>query len=448
MKWSDDGLQLIVTLRPNVVMHDGSRLDAKRAAAILEALVTNPDAVKDYPGLADVSAVTADDARVIRFALRRHAAWLPDDLSVSLNIANPENLKITDPTKPKLPKIGTGPYRVVSKDGNTWVLERFDQYYGGKPWIKRVTLRPAETLRIAWASLLRREVDMVTDLPPDSIELIENDTVRVISFPRSYEYLIAFNGRSAKFADPRIRRALNMAIDRDAIVRGILKNSGAPASGPIWSKHWAYDPSAGTYQYDPRAASALLDTAGLHLRDSRDTALAPSRLRITCVVPAGFSILEQVALEVQRQLSAIGVDLQFDVQPYEIYDARVRRGDFETAMIDLVGGPTLSRASIMWRSPKRGDVYQIFNYENPATEALFETLRTAPNDAVTRVEVRKLQQAFLDSPPAIFLAWNERARAIRSDFGVNVAMGTDPLTTIWQWGADKSEGKVSNMAAR
>jgi peptide/nickel transport system substrate-binding protein len=289
---------------------------------------------------------------------------------------------------------------------------------------------------------------MVTDLPPDSVELIKNDRVQVVSFPRSYEYLIAFNGRSAKFADPRVRRALNIAIDRDAIVRGILKGSGLPATGPLWTKHWAYDPSAGSFPFDLHEASVLLEAAKLPMRASTDSSRPPARLRMTCLIPAQYSILEQIGLEVQRQLSEIGVDLRFDVAPVDVYEERLTNGDFETAMIDLVGGPSLSRASIMWRSPKRDDAHKMFSYENPVTEALFERLRTAPNDAVTRAEVRKLQQAFLDSPPAIFLAWNERARAIRSDFGVNVAMGTDPLTTIWQWGADKSEGKVSNMAAR
>jgi ABC-type transport system substrate-binding protein len=171
-------------------------------------------------------------------------------------------------------------------------------------------------------------------------------------------------------------------------------------------------------------------------------------LRLTCLVPARFSILEQIALEVQRQLSDVGVDIHFDVQPFDVYEKRLNAGDFETVLVDLVGGPSLSRASIMWRSPKRSDALKIFNYDNPVTEALFETLRTSPNDAVTRIEVKKLQQAFLDNPPAIFLAWNERSRAVRTEFRVNVEAGADPLSTLWRWETDTASSPNSRMVRK
>jgi peptide/nickel transport system substrate-binding protein len=391
--------------------------------------------------LADVEHVTTEGDRTLRFALRRHAAWLPEDLSAPLAVR-------IDPSNPKSLKYGTGPYQVISRDDASLVLKRFTSYNGGVPGIDRVTVRSAPTLRTAWASLLRGEVDMVTDLPPDSVELVRNENIRIITFARNYFYLIAFNGRSPKFADPRIRRALNIAIDRDSIVRKILKGSGFPASGPLWPKHWAYDASVGSFAFDPHQAATLLDAAKLPIHESRDTSLPPARLRITCMIPSQFSILEQIALDVQRQLSEVGVDIHFDVQPFESYEARLKAGDFETVMVDLTSGPSLSRSSIMWRSPKRSDALRIFNYDNPVTEALFENLRTAPNDVVTRSEVRRLQQAFLESPPAIFLAWNERARAIRSEFRVDVEAGADPISTLWRWQTDKTIGSNTPMASR
>jgi len=440
LKWSDDGLELSVTLRPNILMHDRKKLDASRAADILRRIIEDPNSRRMYPGLADVDAVKAEGERIIRFVVRRHAAWLPDDLSAPLSVPDPDN--------PKGIKFGAGPYQIVSNEGNTRVLQRFVQYYGGEPSIERVDLQSVETLRIAWASLLRGEVDMVTDLPPDTVELIRNPNVYIKSFSRNYQYLIAFNGRSRKFTDPRIRRALNMAIDRETIVTRVLKSSGLPATGPIWPKHWAYDPSAGSYKFDPGGASVLLEKSGLQVHASADESLPPARLRLTCLVPARFSIIEQIALEVQRQLLEVGVDIHFDVQPYDVYNDRLTRGDFETVMIDLVGGPSLSRASIMWRSPKRSDALPIFSYNNPVTEALFESLRISSNEANTRVDVRKLQQAFLESPPAIFLAWNDRARAVRSDFSVPGELGTDPLTTLWRWKTDKPDRPGDRMANR
>jgi ABC-type transport system substrate-binding protein len=382
--------------------------------------------------MADVKEVRIEGDRTLRFLLRRHAAWLPEDLDAPLS----EN------------RMGTGPFRVVTREDGLRDLRRFDKYHGGPVGIERVTVRSADTLRIAWASLLRGDVDMVTDLPPDTAELIQNDNVRIMSFSRNYQYLIAFNGRSSKLADPRVRRALNMAIDRNAIVTDILKKAGFPSTGPIWPNHWAYTQSAGSYAFDRAAAEALLESAGLVMRPSSDPALPPARLRITCVMPTQFSILERLALEVQRQLSEIGVDIRFDVQPFGTYDKRVRSGNFEAAMMDLVGGPSLSRASIMWRSPARKDVLPYFGYHNPVTEALLEDLRLESDETAIRSGVRKLQQAFLDNPPAIFLAWNERARTVRADFNVPVEPGTDPLAMLWRWGADKPNEPSGRLTQR
>src|SRR5205823_2272797 len=124
------------------------------------------------------------------------------------------------------------------------VLERFPKYYLGTPTIARVVIKPFDTLRTAWTSLLRGDVDMVTDVPPDAVEFIQNDQVRVVSFGRRYQYLVAFNSAKPPFNAPVFRRALNMAIDRDALIRNALRGHGVPSTGPLWPKHWAYNRSA------------------------------------------------------------------------------------------------------------------------------------------------------------------------------------------------------------
>jgi ABC-type transport system substrate-binding protein len=150
-----------------------------------------------------------------------------------------------------------------------------------------------------------------------------------------------------------------------------------------------------------------------------------------------------MALEVQRQLSEIGVDLRFDVQPFKNYGRRMNTGDFETAIVDIASGVGLSRSSIFWRSPRRPNVYTFFGYENPETEALWEALRESTSDAEVRTITRNLQEAFKRNPPAVFLAWTERARAVPGDFQIAVERDTDPLPRLWQWGTDKAVQQVA-----
>ena len=425
-RWVNDR-ELRVTIRPEIVLHNDQKLDAPLAARILKRFIADKDRRRSFPSFTDITEVKAESATELVFSLARHSYFLPEDLSTPLTLGTGTE-----------PRYGTGPYRTISNDESTVTLERFDKYHGGRPGVARVSVATASTLRTAWASLLRGDIDMVADLPPDTVELIRNENVRIIPYRRPYQYIIGLNLRLQKFADPRVRLALNMAIDRNAIVSSVLQGAGVPSSGPIWYRHWAVEKSV-AFPFAPRRAEALLQAAGLPIRSSADPKLPPSRLRITCLVPEGFIVYEHLALELQRQLSEVGVDLRFDVQSFDTYDDRLTAGEFEAVMIDIVSGPGLSRSSIFWRSPTRREVLSSFGYHNSETEALFEELRAADSDAVVQSITRRLQDAFQRNPPAIFLAWNERARTVRGDFRIDVQEGVDPLPRLWQWGAQVAE---------
>jgi peptide/nickel transport system substrate-binding protein len=425
-EWSPDGLTLHVQLRQDVLLHDGRRLNSKLAAEILKAIVANPENHDLFTSLADVTAVEPEGDFGLALTVSRHTSYLPEDLSIPFGTSSE-------------PPIGTGPYHVVEQANSEFVLERFDHYYLGRPTIPRVKVLPVETMRTAWTSFLRGDLDMVADLPPDAVELVRNDDIQVLSFSRPYQYLVAFNSKHPKLSNPTVRRALNMAIDRDSIVNNVLHGNGTPATTPIWPKHWAYDPTV-ELSFDRHEAARMLDSAGLSVRPSTDPRKPPSRLRITCILPAGFSIYERVALELQHQLYEIRVDLQFDVVPFEVYNKRTRAGDFEATFVDMISAPSLGRPYLFWRSAREGRGYNVFGYENPEAEALFQTLRASTNDQSVRSATHRLQRVFLQDPPAIFLAWNERSRAVRREFGVPVADAaakTDPLLSLWRWGADK-----------
>ena len=140
-----------------------------------------------------------------------------------------------------------------------------------------------------------------------------------------------------------------------------------------------------------------------------------------------------MGLEIQKQLYAVGVDMQFQVVPIDEYDALIREGRFEAVLLDSISGPTIDRAYIFWHSAKKTRGINVFGYENPEAERLFDILRTSTNDGAIRSAVRGLQRVFVDDPPALFLAWNERARAVRRDFRIPEEPGRDPIQTLWRW---------------
>ncbi len=418
--WGKDGRELNVNLRPGVQFHDGTPLSAAVAAKILGDAVARPSNQALFTSLTDVIAVRSRGDRQLVFELSQPSAFLPDDLELPLTHDSP--------------LIGTGPYRVVKTDQPEIVLERFPGYYLGTPEIARVIIRPFDTLRTAWTSLLRGDVDMVTDVPPDTVEFIQNDQVRVISYGRRYQYVVAFNSRKPPFNSALVRRALNTAVDRDALIQNVLQGHGLASTGPLWPSHWAYNSSIASYRFDPGLAVSLLNSAGVKADKRTDGPRA--RFKFTCLIPENFSVIERVALEVQKQLYNVGVDMQFEVVPAKEFGARIQQGRFDAILIDMVSGPTVGRSFIFWRSARHFQGLNVFGYENVEAERLFDVLRTSTNEIAIQSAFTRFQEILLDDPPALFLAWNERSRAVRRDFEIvqdPVRDPADPVYTITRW---------------
>ena len=416
--WERDGRSLRILLRPDVTLHDGTPLTAPLAADLLREAVARPSNQTLYTALRDISSISAEGERDLVVTLSQPSAFLPEDLELPLAVG-PE-------------RIGTGPYRVVKREGSEIVMRRFERYYDGIPHIEQVVVRPFGTMRTAWASLLRREVDMVTHVPPDAIQFLQNEDVDVVTFPRRYQYLVAFNSRRPPFNSAGVRRALNYAVNRQALIEDVLQGRGNPSTGPLWPRHWAYDTSIASFGFDPNLAMSLLNDAGFGL-DVRHAGRPRSRFRFTCLVPADYSLIERVGLTVQKQLYNIGVDMQFEVVSIKEFDSRIRDGRFEAILIDMLSGPSFGRSYLFWASTTRFKGLNVFGYENPEAERLWGILRTSTNDAAIRSATSNLQRVLLADPPALFLAWDERSRAIRRDFQVVRDPDRDPVSTISRW---------------
>ena len=431
-QWENNGTRLRVTLREGVTFHDGTPLTGDLVANILRTAVSRPGNQVLYPSFLDIAAINVDGQRQLVFEVKQTSAFLPENLEIPLAIG-PQN------------SVGTGPFRVVKSDQSEIALERFDKYHLGAAQISRVVIRSFQTLRTAWTSLLRADIDMVSNVPPEAIEFITNDDIQVVSFPRHYQFLVAFNSKAPQFRSPAIRRALNAAIDRDALIKNVLQGRGIPATGSLWPKHWAIDSRVAPYRFDPSLAASLLKDTDPSLR--AHSTVPSARFRFVCLIPANFTLFERVALEVQRQLYGVGVDMQFEVVSPQEFNQRISGGRFEAILVDMVGGPTLERGYQFWRSARRVKGLNAFGYENEEADRVFDVLRASANEAAVRSATSRLQQLMLDDPPALFLVWNERTRAVSKQFRIVQEPGRDPIDpvyTIWRWtAADRRQASLN-----
>ena len=422
-RWEDNGSTLRVVLRPDVKFHDNTPVTAAVVADLLRPMVTDIARQSVYPSFEDITSIEPDGVLDLLIHVSRFSALLPEDLSFPL--VRPE-------------AFGTGPYRVVpATTAGDFELRRFDAYYMGRPAIGHVILRPFETLRTTWSSLLRGDVDMATEVPPSSIDFVRNDDVQVFDFKRWYQYLLAFNSAKGPLRHPQVRLALNLAVDRERLIQRVMQGKASPAYGPIWPGFWAHDATVAPYAFDPDMAARLLDEAGFPLPAVSERADAPpARFRFVCLVPENLSTWERIALEVQRSLFMVGVDVQFKTVSLTEFGESIGAGQFDAALIDLISGPTVGRAYVRLRSAAafKGTTNTL-GYENAEAEDLFNVLRRSSNEAAIRTATGRLQRVLLDDPPALFLAWSERSRAIRREFRVVQEGERDPLSSLWRWTA-------------
>lgn len=424
---SPDGLTWRFTMRRGVTFHDGTPVTAEAAAATLRAAMTNRAGLAMFPGLADVVSIdTAGPAEVI-ITLKRRSTFLPEDLHYPISRRLPDKSVV-----------GTGAFKTVSSRASEIVMKRNESYHQGRPHIAHVVIRPYPTLRTAWASLMRNEIDVLWDVSRDAVEFVGSSDVALYSYRRTYVYVIALNNNHPKLKQTPVRRALNAAVNRKALIGTALKGQGVPASGPLWTEHWAYDSTLPGYVHDPSLAGAILDAAGL--KPVARLGGGRARLTFTCILPEKWLTWERIALDVQKQLYEAGIDMQLQVLPADEFNRRIQTQEFDAAMIELLSGTPYSRPYAFWRGAD-GDhpTSNVFGYKNRTVDRWFDAIRAAASDAEYRAAAGQLQRALFEDPPALFLAWSQRTRAVSRRFSVPLEPGQDPVANFWRWAPDASQ---------
>jgi peptide/nickel transport system substrate-binding protein len=182
----------------------------------------------------------------------------------SLYIYSPEALKKFGKDIVKNP-VGTGPFKLETwEPGVKVVLARNDQYWGGAPKIRQAIYVPIIEAQARLAAIKTGEIDLTMDVPPDSLaELRKDSNVVVAETNSSAVWYVTLNTRHPILKDRRVRQALNYAVNKEAIIRDILKGTAIVARGPMSPVYGPYyEEGLQKYPYDLEKARALLKEAG------------------------------------------------------------------------------------------------------------------------------------------------------------------------------------------
>ena len=403
-----DPLTYQFRLRPDLSFHDGAAIDAAAAKFNLDRM---RDPATASPRRMELEPIeTIEVIGKLDFVVRLKQPYQPLLQVLALRagmLVSPnalEKLGASFATQ----AVGAGPYKVVSWTKNSeLVLEAFDDYWRGKPTIRRIVFRPISDETIRLTNLRSRTVQLIDAVPPQQIKSVEADTsLTVKQMPGLGFNAFTFNMTRAPFNDIRVRRAFAAAVDKQSIFRAVNFGTGTIAYGSIPpAQSWAYDNNFKPHEFDPPLARQLLEGANIGL---------PLPVTITVTnSPAQVRTAEILQAECQK----VGFDVKVrQIDPSSLITV-LRHRDFDLCFSPWSGRPDPDGNMFGWFT--RSGAFNFAGYENDEVTDLLTQGRSANSEAERAAIYRLAQSKIAADLPMLFLTFPATIQASRQELDWN-----------------------------
>jgi peptide/nickel transport system substrate-binding protein len=406
-KWemTPDGRKATFKLREGVVSNWGNRFTSKdvkwtwdrkfnlKGQGLFQTAVL---------GLKSPDQIKVEGEYVISFNLDQPNPLL---LKQQCNLANP----IYDATKCaqvggtddpwavnflKNDSAGFGPYRLSQLvRGQQAVFEARDDYWDEKPFMKRVIMREVPQSSSRFSLLQGGAVDIAQFLQPRELEALKKQqNVAVDAVDSSYMIWLELNAKIAPFDNVDVRRAVNLAIPREEIIRTIYYGYADQQKAPMPYIYPMADESFFTYGYDLAKAKELLEKAGA------------SKLSTTLSYNAGDPTQEPIALLIQTSLRQIGIEVTLEKLPAGVfYENVTKRAKPMIFYLDSPWTPDPGYSTYLYFNSESYVNYS--NYNNPEVDQMIKDGLATMDDNVRKEKYTAVQKTLMDEAPWGFIAY-------------------------------------------
>jgi peptide/nickel transport system substrate-binding protein len=310
--------------------------------------------------------------------------------------------------------VASGPYLLERYEpGALIVLARNPRYLRAPlPRLDSVIFRVIPDEETLLNELLTGGIDVMENVPPRALPRIEaTGRLRVERVPDLSYTFICWNTARPLFSDPRVRRALTMAIDRRAILEALLPETGRPSSGPVLSYFWAHDEEARQPPFDPGAAKRLLREAGWRPRDEDGVLVRDGTpFRFELESNQGSGLRSDVAQMVAAQLRRIGVEAVPRVFAIGAFIERHEAHAFD-AFVGSWRESTKVDLKSAFHSASRDGAYNYGLYANSEVDALIDRARAESDARAARDLWGRAQRLIVRDQPYTFLFERDRLNA-------------------------------------
>lgn len=314
---SEDGLRWTFKLRHNIKFHDGTPFDAEAVKFNLDRLSDPALGSPNRSLFTGIGQVNVLDSHTVEIVTKGPSPTLLEILAEEYaSISSPTAIRKNARAYGRNP-VGTGPYMMSEWVPNQYVVvKRNPDYFGplGKPDL--ITFRPVPEAEARVIELTTGNADIALNIPPESTDKIkQNPSTDLVIAPSSFQIFFELNTAKPPFSDPRVRLAVNQAIDRRAIIEKILNGYGKVPEG-VFPEGVQGRARQSPYAYDPDEARKTI------------AEVFPGGYKGTVVMwtPAGrYAKDKAVAEAVQGYLNAIGLKTEFKVWEWATYQKTLYR---------------------------------------------------------------------------------------------------------------------------
>jgi peptide/nickel transport system substrate-binding protein len=394
---SDDGKQVIIKLRPNVKFHDGEPLDAEAAKYSLERHLTMQGSFR-RPELAAVDKVEVVDPLTIKLVLKTPFSPLLSQLTDrSGMMVSPKAAKEAGDKFAQKP-VCAGPFKFVERlQQDRIVVEKFADYWNkDNVHIDRITYVPIVDSTVRLANLKAGQLDLVERVAATDIkEVRDNPRLKLATVTEIGYQSMTINvgkGEPAKGplgSDPRVRKALELSIDRDAINQVVFNGEYVVGNQWISPENPYYQEKFPVPKRDVAKAKQLLQEAGVK-----------TPITIDYMVPQNPET-RQTAEVIQAMAAEAGFDMKIRVVEFATSLKEAEEGRFQAYMLNWSGRPDPDGNLYIFAKSKAPQNYG--GYSDPQVDAWLDEARTKSAQAERKAIYEKVAEKFLNEGSLIYL---------------------------------------------
>ncbi len=402
---SADNLTYTFHLKQDVKFQDGTDFNADAVVFNFDRWMNGDDEQFPYYTMFGgykgdeghvIKEVKAVDENTVEFTLTRPQAPFLKNLAMSpFGIASPAAVKKYGDKFREHP-VGTGPFKFKEwKPNDKIVIEKFDGYHEkGLPKLKQVIFRviPDNSARIN--ALQNGEIDIMDGMnPSDKKKVTDDSQLQLIERPSMNVGYLGFNVTMKPFDNKKVRQALNMAVDKKALIDAFYEGQAIPAKNPMPARIEGYNNDIKDYPYDLTAAKALLTEAGYPDGFTMDLWYMPVARPY---MPDG----KKVAEVIQAEWKKLGITVNLQTIDWATYLEKASKGEFPAYMLGWTGDNGDADNFLYTLLDK--DSIGSNNYSYYANDALHDVLIKAQTetDPAVRNELYKEAQVIIheDAP--------------------------------------------------